>query len=90
MSNFHSILNTNGQDFFNGEDNTSIGRKIRVLFIKNAKIEKGEETDTDIVFDKKKSGDFLIFACKHSIRQESYTVSMSLVKVDVDTPEVSL
>ena len=84
------LISVNGQDFFNGEDNTSIGRKIRVLFIKNAKIEKGEETDTDIVFDKKKSGDFLIFACKHSIRQESYTVSMSLVKVDVDTPEVSL
>jgi len=60
------------------------------LFIKNKKQEKGEETDTDTVFDTKKSGDFLIYACKHSIRQENYTVSMSLVKVDEDIPEVQL
>jgi len=84
------LISVNGHDFFNGEDNTSIGRKVRVLFIKNKKQEKGEETDTETLFDTKKSGDFLIFACKHSIRQENYTVSMSLVKVDADVPEVPL
>jgi len=84
------LISVNGHDFFDGETNTSIGRKLRVLFIKNKKQEKGEETDTDTVFDTKKSGDFLIYACKHSIRQENYTVSMSLVKVDEDIPEVQL
>jgi hypothetical protein len=82
------LISVNGHDFFDGKNNTSIGRKIKVLFVKNDKVPKGEETNKETLFDKKKSGDFLIFACKHSIRQENYTVSMSLVKVDVDTPEV--
>lgn len=83
------LISVNGQDFFDGESNRSIGRKIKVMFVKNDKVPEGEETDKETLFDKKKSGDFLIYACKHSIRQEGYTVSMSLVKVDVDTPEVS-
>ena len=84
------LISVNGHDFFDGKNNTSIGRKIKVLFVKNDKVPKGEETNKETLFDKKKSGDFLIYACKHSIRQEGYTVSMSLVKVDVDIPEVPL
>ena len=84
------LISVNGQDFFDGETNRSIGRKIKVMFVKNDKVPEGEETNKETLFDKKKSGDFLIYACKHSIRQEGYTVSMSLVKVDADTPEVTL
>lgn len=84
------LISVNGQDFFDGETNRSIGRKIKVMFVKNDKVPEGEETNKETLFDKKKSGDFLIYACKHSIRQEGYTVSMSLVKVDVDSPEVTL
>lgn len=84
------LISVNGQDFFDGKSNRSIGRKIKVLFVKNDKTPAGEETNKETLFDKKKSGDFLIYACKHSIRQEGYTVSMSLVKVDADIPEVPL
>jgi hypothetical protein len=84
------LISVNGQDFFDGKTNRSIGRKIRVMFVKNDKVPEGEESNKETLFDKKKSGDFLIYACKHSIRQEGYTVSMSLVKVDVDSPEVTL
>lgn len=84
------LISVNGQDFFDGKTNRSIGRKIRVMFVKNDKVPEGEESNKETLFDKKKSGNFLIYACKHSIRQEGYTVSMSLVKVDVDSPEVTL
>ena len=84
------LISVNGQDFFDGKSNRSIGRKIKVMFVKNDKVPEGEESNKETLFDKKKSGEFLIYACKHSIRQEGYTVSMSLVKVDVDSPEVTL
>ena len=73
-------INVNGYDFLDGNMNTSIGRKIRILFAKN-KNDTSDTDDTDSLFDLNKSGDFLIFGCKHAIRQEGYTISMTAVKV---------
>jgi hypothetical protein len=66
----------NGLDFFNGEENTTVGNKLRVRFLRNTKV--GDPTD---LFDKKKSGDYLIFACKHSFTPRTYTLTFSGVKL---------
>jgi hypothetical protein len=66
----------NGLDFFNGEENTTVGNKLRVRFLRNTKV--GDPTD---LFDKKKSGDYLIFACKHSFTPREYTLTFSGVKL---------
>lgn len=66
----------NGLDFFSGEENTTIGNKLRVRFLRNTKV--GDPTEP---FDRKKSGDYLIFACKHSFTPREYTLTFSGVKL---------
>lgn len=65
----------NGIDFFEGENNTTIGNKLRIRFLKNS------ITDDVEKFDLKKSGDYLIFACKHSFTPREYTLTFSGVKL---------
>ena len=65
----------NGLDFFDGAENTTIGNKLRIRFLKNS------ITDDPDKFDHKKSGDYLIFACKHSFTQREYTLTFSGVKL---------
>lgn len=65
----------NGLDFFSGESNATIGNKIRIQFLKN-RVDEYEGK-----FDTKKSGDYLIFACKHSISPSEYTLTFSGVKL---------
>lgn len=76
-------INVNGYDFLDGSMNTSIGRKIRILFVKN-RSDHDKTDDNNRLFDTSKSGDFLIYGCKHAIRQEGYTISMTAVKVSND------
>lgn len=65
-----------GLDFLYGDYNTTIGNKLRVKVLRNTKT--GNRTD---LFDKKKSGDYLIFACKHSFTPREYTITFSGVKL---------
>ena len=65
----------NGIDFFDGEQSSTIGKKLRIRFLKNI------ITDEDDKFDHKKSGDYLIFACKHSFTSREYTLTFSGVKL---------
>jgi hypothetical protein len=70
-------ITVNGTDLLGGDSNYTIGRKLTTRFLRNMAPE-----DTDYFFDNKKSGDFLIFSAKHNISRESYTVSLSCVKLD--------
>jgi len=65
-----------GIEFLDGDENSTLGRKISLRFLRNKLDENAEG-----VYDTKKSGDFLIFACKHSISRSSYFVTMSGVKL---------
>jgi hypothetical protein len=65
-----------GVDFLYGDYNVTIGNKLRVKVLRNTKV--GDPTDR---FDKKKSGDYLIFACKHSFTPREYTLTFSGVKL---------
>jgi len=65
-----------GVEFLDGDENSTLGRKISLTFLRN----RMDESDSN-VYDPKKSGDFLIFACKHSISRSSYYVTMSGLKL---------
>lgn len=65
----------NGLDFFDGGESTTIGNKLRIRFLKNS------ITDDSDKFDHKKSGDYLMFACKHSFTPREYTLTFSGVKL---------
>ena len=69
-------MTVNGIDFLGGTNHLTTGRKIAVRFMRNMAPE-----DTDYFFDNKKSGDFLIFSAKHSFDRETYTVSLSCLKL---------
>ena len=66
----------NGVDFLDGTAHMTTGRKIAVRFMRNTAPE-----DTDYFYDNRKSGDFLIFAAKHSFNREEYTASLSCLKI---------
>lgn len=65
-----------GIEFLDGKENKTLGKKLSLRFLRN----RMDESDSN-VYDPKKSGDFLIFACKHSISRSSYFVTMSGLKL---------
>ena len=67
----------NGIDFMDGVENSTLGRKIPIKFLKNTTDSKGSEVKSDPI----KSGDYIIYACKHSFRKELYTVTLSCLKL---------
>lgn len=62
-----------GRNFLQGRYSNTIGNQIRLRFLNNS------PNLADI--DKKKSGDYLIYACKHSFKKERYDVTVSGVKL---------
>lgn len=65
-----------GIEFLDGDANCTIGRKLSIHFLRNVNVE-----NLDKKYDRKKSGDFLIFACKHSITPRSYNLTLSATKL---------
>jgi len=70
-------MTVNGMDFLLKEGNNTIGNKLSVKFLRNIN-DEGANMDK---FDAKKSGDFLVFAAKHSFRKEAYTITFTNVKL---------
>lgn len=67
----------NGIDFLQTEENSTIGNKIEIKFPANLN-DEGKRLDR---FDEKKSGEYLIYAAKHSIRFEDYRIALTCVKL---------
>lgn len=74
-------MTVNFAEFMNGEENKSVGKKISVRFLKNLPYQNEDGEEIEDKFDPKKSGDFLIFATKHSFRRENYSATHSCVKL---------
>ena len=82
-------IQINGRDFIQaraGEDpNYTIGNKIRFLMLDplTDKLERAS-------FDKKKSGDYIIYAAKHSFKKERYDIQLLCTKLAsyVEDPEI--
>ena len=77
----HTLLKDNisirisGSGFLQGEYHRTVGNVIRLGFKAN------RPSDQDIAFDLKKSGDYIIYSCKHSIRSEKYDLHLQCAKL---------
>jgi hypothetical protein len=67
-----------GFEFLGRGDNTTIGRQIALSFLKNDPDILTNETE---VLDQKRSGKYLVYACRHVIRPEKYSVALSCTKL---------
>ena len=72
-----SRITVSGREFLTGDENYTIGKTIRVLFLDNTQ-ESGEQRPK---YDQKKSGDYIIFATEHIFKTERYDVNLLLGKV---------
>ena len=66
-------ITVKGREFLTGDQNYTIGKVIRILFIDNESSSKGEEK---LQFDSKKSGDYLICAARHVFDKEAYNTTL--------------
>ena len=66
-----------GSGFLHNDADTTIGNKIRVLFLGNAELNK-----TFVPLDLKKSGDYIIYAAKHTMSTTRYDITFSCVKLN--------
>ena len=67
-------VRVSGAGFLDGTNHRSVGSIVRLGFKSN------KPNDAGLRFDLKKSGDYLIYACKHSIRAEKYDIELECVK----------
>ena len=76
------IIQVRGQDFITHDENAesvshyTIGNVIRILFKDNS----SDDVDAPR-FDRKKSGDYIIYAARHMIKAERYDVSLLCAKL---------
>ena len=68
-------IRISGSGFLQGSFHRTTGNVIRIGFKSN------RPSDQDIRFDLKKSGDYLIYGCKHSIRSEKYDLHLQCTKL---------
>jgi len=70
-------IHVNGLDFIDGTYNTTIGNVVKLVFPKS----RGERHPLESDIDPKMSGNYLIFAARHSIKKEKYDMTLSCVKL---------
>ena len=64
-----------GRGFISGDYHRTIGNTVRVLFLAN------RPNDSEVKVDTKKSGDYIIYAAKHTLAAEKYQLSLQCVKI---------
>ena len=65
-----------GADFINGDQNSTLGKSLRISFLTS-----GDPSKNEIKLDSKKSGDYIIYATRHMFKKEKYDISLSCVKL---------
>lgn len=66
-----------GINFIDGDKHSTIGNNIAVEFIKST----ADRDKASSQIDTRRSGNYLIFACRHMFKKEKYEVSLSCVKM---------
>ena len=66
-----------GSGFLHNKANMTVGNKIRALFLANAEL-----TQSFAPLDLKKSGDYIVYAAKHTMSTTRYDVTLSCVKLN--------
>ena len=85
------VIQVRGQDFITHEENVSgyshytTGNVIRILFKDNSSDDPDEPR-----FDRRKSGDYIIYAARHMIKAERYDVSLLCAKLASFVEEPSI
>ncbi len=64
-----------GRGFISGDYHRTIGNTVRVLFLAN------RPNNSEVKVDTKKSGDYIIYAAKHTLAAEKYQLSLQCVKI---------
>ena len=66
-----------GSGYLHNGVNMTVGNKIRVLFLGNTEV-----TNNFTPLDLKKSGDYIIYAAKHTMSTTRYDMTLSCVKLN--------
>ena len=66
-------ITVKGREFLTADENYTIGKVIRILFIDNISTSTNE---TKLSFDSKKSGDYVICAARHVFDDENYNTTL--------------
>ena len=64
-----------GRGFISGDYHRTVGNTIRVIFLANRPNQEEAKIDT------KKSGDYIIYAAKHTLAAEKYNITFQCVKI---------
>ncbi len=68
-----------GSPFLMDGGNLTVGTVIRIKFFDSNVVV--DRSNTDIGIDKKKSGDYMIYACRHSFKIEKYDLNLLCTKI---------
>ena len=64
-----------GRGFISGDYHRTVGNTVRVIFLANRPNQEEAKIDT------KKSGDYIIYAAKHTLAAEKYNITFQCVKI---------
>ena len=76
-----------GWNFLGREEHATVGNQIRLKFLNNdQELHHQTGATAEDIIDKKRSGDYMIYTARHTIKPERYDVSMTVVKLgNLDT-----
>ena len=80
-------ITVKGREFLTADQNYTIGKVIRILFIDNV---SSSTNQTKLSFDSKKSGDYVICAAKHVFDDENYNTTLLCGKLGSLTEDIVL
>ena len=80
-------ITVKGREFLTADENYTIGKVIRILFIDNVSSSTNQEK---ISFDSKKSGDYVICAARHVFDDENYNTTLLCGKLGSLTEDIVL
>ena len=80
-------ITVKGREFLTADQNYTIGKVIRILFIDNMRTSTNE---SKLSFDSKKSGDYVICAARHVFDDENYNTTLLCGKLGSLTEDIVL
>ena len=80
-------ITVKGREFLTADQNYTIGKVIRILFIDNISTSTNE---SKLSFDSKKSGDYVICAARHVFDDENYNTTLLCGKLGSLTEDIVL
>ncbi len=80
-------ITVKGREFLTGDENYTIGKVVRILFLDTASNAENKER---LLFDTKKSGDYIICAARHVFDAETYNTTLLCGRVGTLSEDIVL